>query len=136
MRPISNEDRARIVKHKANGESEKSIAKWLLVGVSTVYQILALHKNTGSIFPKPYKGNNRKITPEQDVQIRALFKKNCDITINEMIEELGLNVTESGLSKHLKKMGLTYKKRLSIQKRSKEKMLSKNEMSGGKSKRN
>lgn len=136
MKPISNEVRERIIKHKANGESEANIAKWLFVGVSTVYQILALHKKTGSILPKPYKGNNRKISPEQDIQIRALIKKQPDVTLLEMIENLGLNVTESGLSKHLKKMGLTYKKRLSTQKRKKEKTLPLNARNGGKAKRN
>lgn len=111
MKPISQEDRERIIKHKYNGEKEVDIAKWLMIGVSSVYQILALHRKTGSIAPKAYKGNNRKITEEQDTQIRDKIKEIPDITLNELIEVLDLNVTESGLSKHLKKMGLTYKKR-------------------------
>lgn len=135
MKPISNEDRKRILKHKANGENVENIAKWLMIGVSTVYQILRLNKKTGSHLPKPYKGNNRKITAEQDEEIRKKIKKAPDTTIKELIENLELNVTESGLSKHLKKMGFSYKKRLSIQRINKGKMLSKQEKNGEKNKK-
>jgi len=72
MKPISKEDRERIIKHKTNGESEANIAKWLMIGVSTVYKILALHKNTGSVLAKPYKGNNRKVMAEQDIEISTM----------------------------------------------------------------
>jgi len=134
MRPIPVEDREKIVKHKTNGETEKNIAKWLMIGSSTVYQ-LALHKKTGSIQPKPYKGNNHKITVTQDTKIRKAIKKTPDITLNELITTLGLNVTESGLSKHLKKTGLTYKKRHSAQTTNNEKTLSKQETHGEKHKK-
>ena len=130
MKPISLEDRERILKHKANGENEQNIAKWLMIGVSTVYQILALHRKTGSVLPKPYKGNNRKITATQDVKIREVIKESPDITLNELIVALDLNVTESGLSKHLKKMGLTFKKRRCIQMVSSAKTLPKTERIG------
>jgi len=42
--------------------------------------------------------------------IRDTIKEKPDITLNELIESLGLSVTESGLSKHMKKLKLTYKK--------------------------
>ncbi|MCL2134576.1 MAG: IS630 transposase-related protein [Candidatus Bathyarchaeota archaeon] len=136
MKPISVEDREKIIKYKANGESEKNIAKWLMIGSSTVYQILALHKKkTGSIQPKPYKGNNRKITSVQDTKIREVIKKTPDITINELITALDLKITESGLSKHLKKMGLTFQKRCAIQTINNEIELSKLETLGEKYKK-
>jgi transposase len=135
MRPISVEDREKIVKHKTNGESEKNIAKWLMIGSSTVYQILALHKKTGSIQPKPYTGNNRKITATQETKIREAIKKTPDITLNELITTLDLKITESGLSKHLKKTGLTYKKRHYIQTTNNETTLSKPEILGETSKK-
>jgi len=132
MKPISNEDRKRIIKHKANGEREENIAKWLMIGVSTVYQILAQYRRTGNYQPKPYTGNHRKISAYQDLEIRKAIKGSPDITLNELIEALSLNVTESGLSRHLKKMGLTYKKRRSIQRTSNAKTSSKKEKYGGK----
>ena len=110
MKPISKEDRERIIKHNANGESGSKISKLLMIGVSTVYQILSLYRQRGSIEAKPYKGNNRKITTEQDKEIRRIIGEKPDITLNKLIETLDLKVSESGLSKHLKKMGLTYKK--------------------------
>ena len=135
MRPIPVEDREKIIKHKANGESVKNIAKWLMIGSSTVYQILALHKKTGSIKPKPYKGNNHKITATQDTKICQTIKKTPDITLNELITTLNLKVTESGLSKHLKKTGFTYKKRHYNQTTNNEKTLSKQETHGEKHKK-
>ena len=122
MKPISNEDRERIIKHKENGETEENISKWLFISIRSVYKILALHKNTGSILPKPYTGNNRKVTKEQDDLIRAAIHETPDITLLELIDKLDLNISESGLSKHLKKMGLTFKKRHSILMDRKEKM--------------
>jgi len=110
MRPISKEDRERIIKHNASGESCGSIAKWLMIGVSTVYQILSKYRKTGSIEAKPYRGNNRKITAEQDKELRRVIEERPDITLNKLIETLDLKVSESGLSRHVKKMGLTYKK--------------------------
>jgi len=61
------------------------------------------------------QGNNRKITPQTEEKIRQTIKEKPDITLQELIDELSLNVSESGLSRRLKKMGLTYRKRCSIQ---------------------
>jgi len=110
MRPIPVEDREKIIKHKTNAKSVKNIAKWLMIGSSTVYQILALHKKTSTIKPKPYKGNNHKITTTQDTKICQTIKKTPDITLNELITTLNLKITESGLCKHLKKQDSHIKK--------------------------
>ena len=122
VKPITNEEREKIIKHKQNGETIENIAKWLFVSISSVYKILALHKKTGSVSPKPYTGNNRKITKEQDEIIEETIQETPDITLLELIDKIDLNVSESGLSKHLKKMGLTFKKRHSILMDRKEKM--------------
>jgi transposase len=101
-----------IIAAKKRGESTESIIKWVTkVSKSSIDKIWSLFNKTGSFEPKPYIGNNRKITLEHDQQIRAKIKENNDITLLEMIDELCLNVSESGLSRHLEKMGLSYKKR-------------------------
>jgi transposase len=82
---------------------------------SSIGKIWKLYRTTGSYQPKPYKGNNRKITPQTEEKIRQTIKEKTDITLQELIAELSLNVGESGLSRRLKKMGLTYKKRHFIQ---------------------
>ena len=122
VKPITNDEREKIIKDKQNGETEENIAKRLFVSISSVYRILALHRNTGSVLPKPYTGNNRKITKEQGELIEKTIHETPDITLLELIDELELNISESGLSKHLKKKGLTFKKRHSILMDRKEKM--------------
>ncbi|MDR2204518.1 MAG: hypothetical protein LBE76_09570 [Nitrososphaerota archaeon] len=116
MRPVSNEKRELIIEAKKRDESEKTIMKWVKnTSRSSIGKIWKLYRTTGSYQPKPYKGNNRKITPQTEEKIRQTIKEKPDITLQELIDELSLNVGESGLSRRLKKMGLTYKKRRSIQ---------------------
>jgi transposase len=124
MRPISNEKRELIIEAKKRGESEKNIMKWVKnTSRSSIVKIWKLYRTTGTYQPKPYKGNNRKITPQTEEKIRQTIKEKPDITLQELIAELSLNVGESGLSRRLKKMGLTYKKRRSIQTGRKDQML-------------
>jgi len=124
MRPVSNEKRELIIEAKKRGESEKNIMKWVKnTSRSSIGKIWKLCRTTGSYKPKPYKGNNRKITPQTEEKIRQTIKEKPDITLQELIDELSLNVCESGLSRRLKKMGLTYKKRHSIQTDRKDQML-------------
>ena len=115
MKPISNEKRELIVEAKKRGESEKSIMKWLNnVSRSSISKIWKLFQETGSFLPKPYKGNNIKITTDDEIRIREAIKNKPDITLLDIIDELSLNISESGLSKRLSKMNLTYKKRRCI----------------------
>lgn len=124
MKPISNEKREIIIEAKKRGETTENIIKWVTnVSKSSIDKIWKLFKETGSFQPKQYVGNNRKISPEQDEQIRAKYKEKPDITLLDLIEELQLNITESGLSKHVCKMGFSYKKRLSTRMGKNVKML-------------
>ncbi|MCL2358442.1 hypothetical protein [Candidatus Bathycorpusculum sp.] len=59
----------------------------------------------------PYKGRKSKLTKEQDQQIKDTIAETPDITLLELIDKLSLDLTEGGLSFHLKAMGLTFKKR-------------------------
>ena len=115
--PTSNEIREKIVQHKQKGATEKDIANWLIISQSTVTKIWALFKTTGSFLPKPRtQGRKPTITEEKMAEIEAIIEEQPDITLNEIIEEFELGITEGALSKWLKKVGLTFKKRLSIQK--------------------
>jgi transposase len=76
----------------------------------------------------------KKITPNRRKN-QTNHKRKTDITLQELIDELSLNVGESGLSRRLKKMGLTYKKRHSIQTTNNEMMLPRQEILGEKHKK-
>jgi len=70
---------------------------------------------TGKYQPTPYTKRKSKLTKQQDQQIKDTITKTPDITLLELNDKLSLNLTEGGLSFHLKKMGLTFKKRHTMQ---------------------
>jgi len=116
MRPISDEKREIIIEAKKRGEKEKTILNWVNdISRSSITKIYKQYKQTGNHKPKPYPGSKSKLTKQQDEQIKNKIHEQPDITLNELIDELKLDLTESGLSRHLKEMGLTFKKRRSMQ---------------------
>jgi transposase len=100
----------KIIKHKNNGETEENIAKWLFISKSSVTKIWGKFQNTGNIFPEPRQGRKPKVTEEEMDKAIAKQKEKPDITINDLIAECELDITESGMSKKLKKRGITFKK--------------------------
>jgi transposase len=116
MRPISNEKREIIIEAKKRGENEKTILNWVNdISRSSITKIWKQYQKTGNHKPKPYPGSKSKLTKQQDQQIRNKIKQTPDITLLELIDKLNLNLTESGLSRHLRAMNLTFKKRHSMQ---------------------
>jgi transposase len=82
MRPVSNEKRELIIEAKKRGENEKNIMKWIKnTSRSSIGKIWKLYRTTGSIQPKPYKGNNKKITKETEEKIRQTIKEKPDTTL-------------------------------------------------------
>ncbi|MCL2477760.1 IS630 transposase-related protein [Candidatus Bathycorpusculum sp.] len=115
-RPITNEEREKIIKHKQNNENEADIARWLFVSESSVTKLWALYRKTDSYLPN-YKncGRPSKLNNSQITQIKTEITKTPDITLLELIEKFSLPISESGLSRMFKKLGLTFKKRCSMQ---------------------
>ena len=112
----SNEKRAAIIKHLQAGESKKEIAKWLSVSVRTINRIWNKYLKTGSYDPEPLNnGRKPKVSEETMDRIMLKIKEQPDITLAELIEEFELNISQSALCRRLKKLGLTFKKRHSIQ---------------------
>jgi transposase len=135
MQPVSNDKRADIITAKQRNEPVKSIKRWFNVSDSTISRIWNKYLKTGSFLPIPYTGRKSDITPQQDKLIRLKIQENCDVTIEKLIAELQLNITVSGLSRHLEKMELSFKKRLCTRTTKNEKMSSKNVKFGEKIKK-
>ena len=135
MQPVSTDKRADIIAAKQRQEPVKSIKSWFNVSDSTISRIWNKYLKTGSFLPIPYKGRKSDITPQQDEQIHLKIQENCDITIEKLISELQLEITVSGLSRRLEKMGLSFKKRLCTRTTKSEKMSSKNVKFGEKNKK-
>ena len=115
-KPITNKEREKIIKHKQNNENESDIARWLFVSESSVTKLWARYRKTGSYLPN-YKNCGRPSTlnKTQIAQIKLEAKKNPDHTLLELIEKFNLKISESGLSRVFKKLGLTFKKRHTMQ---------------------
>jgi len=113
MNPVSYDKRASIIAAKQRKETVEQIKKWLNVSESTISRIWNKFLKTGSYAPIPYTGRKSDISPEKDAEIRSKIMGNPDITADEIIADLSLNLTSSGLYRHLAKMGLTFKKRRS-----------------------
>jgi transposase len=122
-KPITVEEREKIIKHKQNNEKEVDISRWLFVSESSVTKLLALYRKTGSWMPK-YENCGRKpaLNDTQTTQIKTEIEKSPDTTLLELIEKYNLPISESGLSRVFKKLGLTFKKRCSMQMAKNERM--------------
>jgi transposase len=113
---ISNEKRADIIKHLQAGESMKDISKWLFVSIKTIKRIWHKYLTTGSYEPEPLNnGRKPQVSEETMDKIVLRIKELPDITLEELIDEFNLNISKSALCRRLIKIGLTFKKRHSIQ---------------------
>lgn len=121
--PISSEKRADIIKHMKAGESKKNIAKWLFICVRTVTRVWNKFNAVGSYEAAPRNSGRKPLVSKETMDLVVdKIKETPDITLLELIDEFKLPISESALCKRLAKLGLTYKKRRSIQKHSNEKM--------------
>jgi transposase len=115
-RPITVEEREKIIKHKQNNENEADIARWLFVSESSVTKLWALYRKTGAYLPNYENcGRPSKLSETQIAQIKMEIKKTPDLTLLELIEKFSLPISESGLSRMFKKLGFSFKKRRSMQ---------------------
>jgi transposase len=108
-KPISNDERAKVIRHKQNGESNCRIARWFFISESAVSQIWKTFQVSGECNLR-YENCGRKssVSSVQECEIFAEYEKNPDTTYLEMIDLLGLKITESGLSRWLKKRGFSF----------------------------
>jgi len=114
--PLSKEIRKLIIYHKENGAKNREIANWLRITERSVERILRLYRERNTIEPKPHnKGRRPAFGCEKMEQIRARIAEQPDITLEELIEHFQLNISISALSRRLKKLDLTFKKRRCFQ---------------------
>ena len=124
---VSDEKRADIIQNSLDGANNKDIAKFARVTVRTVERILKEYRETGTSTVKVANcGRKSVISEEYKMKIIEKIEEQPDITLLEIIRELDLNITESGLSKWLKKQGFTYKKKQLIQQSKTAQMYKKN----------
>lgn len=110
----SEDLRARVWEACEVGESPRAVARRFSVSHDFVYALLRHVKKTKSLKPLPMGGDRRSQLKEYGGLLCQWISEQPDITRAEMrerLEALGVKIQESGLSKWLKRLGFTYKKK-------------------------
>src|SRR3954453_17593991 len=104
--------RQRIVEAVDRGVgSVPQVARLFRVAVNSVYNLLDLRDQTGTLQPRPNPGGPRPaIPPERHDEVRRLLAEQPDLTLAQIRDRLGLACSEAAVCRTLKKLGLTRKK--------------------------
>lgn len=108
--------RRRIVETYDEGKwTQEEVAKRFRVSLGMVKKLLQQRRRTGEIEARHrFSGRKARLMPERGQELKALVAKQPDITLAEIKESLSLKCTIPAIHQVLAKLGLTYKKRLSM----------------------
>jgi transposase len=116
MKAYSLDLRLKIVQAFNVNPNKTQVAKTFGVSVDTVQRYLKLANSGGSLEPKPIPGRVAKISKEQYPHLETLLRANPNATLEEILslwaEEHAQTPTTGALSRTLKKMGWSYKKKV------------------------
>lgn len=98
------------------GLTYAQIAERLGVGEATVSRVLRLHRETGSVKPRPRGGGNRSPIRDEVADIfRRIVDEMPDATIDELTEALmtrvELDTSRSSVMRAIQRLGFSRKKR-------------------------
>ena len=123
-KPLSREIRESIIYHKQNGVKNGEIAKWLRVSTRSVKRICNTYRKENSIAPKPQNSGRRPAFCDKKLElITAKVHEQPDVTLEELIDEFRLNISQSALCRKLIGKKLSFKKRRCSQRSSSALML-------------
>jgi transposase len=116
MKPYSQDLRDRVVQDVDRGAcSQTEAAVKYSVSLSFVQKLMKRVRDTGSTAAKRATGGVKRRLAEAEKLIRGAVKHNPDVTLKALCEqveaELGLWSDESMMSRELKRLGITLKKR-------------------------
>ena len=118
MKPYSQDLRDRVVQDVNCGAcSQSDAAVKYSVSLSFVQKLMKRVRETGSTAAKLATGGVKRRLVEAEKLIRAEVKHNPDVTLNTLCEqveaEVGVRSDDSMMSRELKRLGITLKKRSS-----------------------
>lgn len=109
---LKNEGRKLLENYYQKTHNTRKTAEVFGVSRETVRRINKRYEETGTTdLQTSTRGRKPTITAEIEKQIKDLVLKHPDITASEIIEQLGLSVTDGAIYQHLRKMGFTRKKK-------------------------
>ena len=97
--------RQKIVDAKKSGLSYAAVAKKFDVSKNAVVRIMKKFNDTGSVENKRGRGRKRKLTTRDDSMILREVKKNPQITVKSIKENLNLNVSDRTVIRRIKEKG-------------------------------
>jgi transposase len=133
MKATPNDRRELIIEAKQRGETETEIARWLKVSARTARRVWRRFREEGRVSPGRRSGRPPKLAPGDIGRIGDEVARAPDSTLAELIEGLSLPIGKSQLARLLARLGLTLKKRRSVQRTSSARMSPGKGTSGGRS---
>ena len=115
-RTISLDLRERILAAYDTDEgTRENTARRFRVSLGMVKKLLQQRRHTGDISPRHHhSGRKPQIIAEHQRQMRSLLGKKPDLTLKELRSAMTMECSLQAIHVVLVKMGLTYKKRLSV----------------------
>lgn len=110
-RAYSNDLRERVMQACDQGERAVAVAKRFAVSESFIEKLKQRRRDSGMVAAKPHAGGRQPLLAAQSERIRAQLQAKPDTTLEELRDGLGLSVALSTLWYHLRRLGLTFKKK-------------------------
>lgn len=109
---LHNESRELLLKAWDKTHDAQKVAEFFSVNTSTVYRLVNRRDKTGEWQTRTHlRGRKSALSQEQKQSIIQLVQEQPDVTINEIIEQLHLTVSDETVRRALIKAGYTYKKK-------------------------
>jgi transposase len=112
-KPYSTDLRERVVAEVASGTSRRRAAARFKVSISSAIRWAELQDKTGSVKPRPRKGQRSPLAPHSQ-WLLDLNAKEGDLTgaeiVRRIFDELGLVTSESAVRRFFKRHRISFKK--------------------------
>lgn len=108
--PLSMDLRERIIEDCEAGERVAVVAEKYRVSRKTIYNLIQLKRETGSVAPRPGQPGRKPKLDSQREKIEDALQENPDLTLEGMICQLSLCISISALWNSLDRWGITLKK--------------------------
>ena len=109
---LHDETRKLLIEAWNKTHNAKEIAECFSVNTSTVYRLEKQMRETGSVKTMTsQRGRKHALTPEDIQNIDRVVQQEPDITIDEIIDKLGLHVCNETVRKAVIKLRYSYKKK-------------------------
>ena len=107
---LSNDLRRRILDEIDQGVSQSQVARTYRVDRKTVWSLIQHRRKTGSLEPIRVGMGRKSKAAHCRAEIEQAIAKNSSLTLQALIDQLGLTISVSALSRTLRRWGIRLKK--------------------------